>query len=399
MSSGTTDKGEKMRPFDKILLIMLLLFPSAFLTGQSQLLSSMELFNTLYRGENDWRYLGSGKAALSVRSPRDPNVLGATELEFYPLDLYSDELYAAVPAVSVKKAYVRARFPGFKLTVGKTRLAWGQGSVFNAGDILFGSLNPVLDLSQTELRSDTAWLTAVNVPLGNFAFIETVVLPPALDPAEGGGALEEASAGGRFYFLAGGVKFEGGYLYKGETKVSVDAPGHRPYISLQGNFGPDWYLSSSLALPTEVQKKIDTVEDDWKKSWILSFGLFHMQEINRNNTLNLRLETLCLPYQNWENQETRDTVYGLYLYPELTWTTADSTFYSLQSVISPLDGSAMITGGAGWNIFQGFYLTAYLTLLTGEKSSTFAWDRGDEWDPLRDRVNGLSFMTGIRYKF
>jgi len=383
----------------KILIFTLCLFSSSILWGQSQVLSGMELYNTLYRGADEWNFLGSGKASLSVRSPRDPNVLGLTELEFYPLDLYSEEAAAVVPAVSVKKAYVRARFPGFKLTLGKTRLVWGQGSVFNAGDILFGSLNPVLDLSQTELRSDTAWLTAVNVPLGDFSFLEGVLLPPALDLSQEGSTLDRASAGGRFYFLAGGIKFEGGYLYKGEAKVDGDIPGHRPYLSLQGNFGPDWYLSSSLAVPTESQKDKGAADNDWKESWIISFGLFHMQEINRNNTLNFRIETLWLPYQNWENRNVRDTVYGVYLYPEVTWTTSSSTFYSLQSVFSPLESSAMITGGAGWNIYQGFYLTAYLTVLAGDKTSTFAWDRGDQWDPLRDRVNGMSFMTGIRYKY
>jgi len=380
----------------RLLIITLCLIPASLLTGETQVLSSMELYNTIYRGEDSWNYLGSGKADLTIRSPRDPHILGLAELEFYPVDLYGDAVETA-PAVSVKKAYIRARFPGFRLTLGKTRLAWGQGSVFNAGDILFGSLNPVLDLTQQELRSDTAWLTAVNVPLGNFAFIEGVILPPALNNAEGRLPLDKASAGGRFYFIARGIKFEGGYLYKGEANVSGDVPGHRPYVSLQGNFGPDWYLSSSLAVPASSRKA--EPGDDWEKSWTLSFGLYHMQEINRNNTLNLRLETLWFPYQNWENRKTRDTIYGVYLYPELIWTTASSISYSLKSVISPLDGSATITAGTGWNIYQGFSLITYLTLLTGDQTATFAWDRGEDWNPLKDKMNGFSFMTGIRYLF
>ncbi|MDC7240747.1 MAG: hypothetical protein PQJ50_10340, partial [Spirochaetales bacterium] len=291
----------------------------------------------------------------------------------------------------------------------KTRLAWGQGSVFNAGDILFGSLNPVLDLTQSELRSDTAWLTSVNVPLGNFSFVEAVILPPAFVMGEdkdgnttvSAEGLDKTSIGGRFYFLAGGIKFEGGYLYKGQNTVDEGVVGHRPYISLQGNIGPDWYLSSSLAIPTEKQRADNPTLADWKESWIISLGLFHMQEINRNNTLNMRLETLFLPYQNWENQGTMDAVYGFYLYPELSWVTGSGTYYSLQSVISPLDASAMITGGAGWNIFQGFYLIAYATFMVGDDTSTFAWDRSDVWDTdiMGDTVNGMSFMAGIRYTF
>ncbi len=387
----------------KIIVLALLILPLAALSAEVQTVSSLEFYNTVYRGEDEFFFLPTGKASLSFRAPRSSDVYGHTELEFYPMDLYGGNP-AEVPVLDIKRAYVRARFPGFRMTLGKTRLSWGQGSVFNAGDVLFGSLNPVLDLTQSELRSDTAWLTSINVPLGNFSFVEAVVLPPAFVYDGSGYAVEgvdKTSLGGRFYFLAGGVKFEGGYVFKGQDTVDSAVLGHRPYISLQGNFGPDWYLSSSLAIPTEKQRADNPELSDWKESWIVSFGLFHMQEINRNNTLNMRLETLFLPWQNWENQNTRDAFYGIYLYPELSWVTGSGTWYSLQSVISPLDASAMITGGAGWNIFQGFYLIAYATFMVGDDTATFAWDRSDVWDPVNygDTVNGMSFMTGVRYTF
>lgn len=385
----------------KIICLFLLLMPLAGLLAETQLLSNLEFYNTVFRGEDEWHFAPSGKAALSFRSAKNSNVQGHTEIEFFPLDLYGNAT-AAVPILNVKRAYVRTRFPGFRMTLGKTRLAWGQGSVFNAGDIVFGSLNPVLDLTQTDLRSETAWLTSFNVPLGNFAFLEGVILPPAIEYDIADGitmeGLDKTSIGARGYFIAAGIKFEGGYLYKGQKKVDGDALGHRPYISLQGNIGPDWYLSSSLAIPTEQQKSEAMVSGDWEDSWILSLGFFHMQEINRNNTLNLRLETLFLPYQNWENQNMRDTIYGLYLYPEISWTTGSGTYYSVQSVISPLDASAQITAGGGWNIYQGLFLVAYATFLTGDENATFAWDRSGVWTET-DIINGMSFMTGLRYKF
>ncbi|MDC7233984.1 MAG: hypothetical protein PQJ58_12195 [Spirochaetales bacterium] len=385
----------------KIIILLLLFIPLAALSAETEVLSDLEFYNTVYRGIDEWHFLPSGNASLSFRSVKNSNVQGHTEIEFFPVDLYGAGA-STVPALNVKRAYVRTRFPGFRMTLGKSRLVWGQGTVFNAGDVVFGSLNPVLDLTQTELRSDTAWLTSVNVPLGPFSFVEGVVLPPAFEISETGlstPGLDKTSLGGRFYFLAGGLKFEGGYLYKGQTKVDGDVIGHRPYISLQGNIGPDWYLSSSLAVPTEQQKKDNPGTPDWKETWMLSLGFFHMQEINRNNTLNLRLETLCFPFQNWENRAVRDTVYGLYLYPEISWTTGDGTFYSVQSVISPMDASAMITGGAGWNIYQGLFLVGYATFMAGDDTSTFAWNRGDQWDSSRDYINGMSFMTGLRYKF
>ena len=383
-------------------MILITLSSLCSLWGQSSTSLTMELYNTAYRGEDEWYYAGTGTAALEVKSPRDPNVQGALVVEFMPLDLADSSYSFSASTVNVKKAYIKARFPGMKMTLGKTRLAWGDGIVFNAGDILFGSLNPLLDLTSQELRSDTAWLTAVNIPLGRFAFLEGVLLPPGLDVSDpenpGAGDFSRASGGGRTYFTLLNTKVEIGYLYKGEEKVDIDVIGHRPYFSLQGNIGPDWYMASSAAFLTDWQRS-EGSDAEWEDSWNISFGLFHLQEINRNNTLNLRLESLCFPFQNWEEQGGRDSIYGLYLYPELTWLQGGSLTWTLRSVLSPLDASAMITAGAGWNIYQGLILQAYASFFSGDPSDTFAWDRGEGWDDEQDLVNGVSIMAGARYTY
>ena len=385
-------------------IITLYLFLFLFALGaESALTMSLELNDAIYRGEDDWFFAGMGQASLNLKSPRDPNVQGALVLDFVPVDLSggsTGEGGASYSYMDVKKAYVKVRFPGLRMTLGKTRLAWGDGVVFNSGDILFGSLNPILDLTRQELRSDTAWLTSLNVPLGPFAFVEGVVLPPGYDASDSSASsvadLSKASAGGRVYFTVFDTKVEMGYLYKGEEKVAIDVIGHRPYLSLQGNIGPDWYMSSSAAFLTEEQRS-EGSDADWEDSWNITFGLFHLAEVNRNNTLTFRLETLWFPYQNWESKVDREAVYGVYLYPELTWKRGTSVTFSLQSVVSPLDGSAMITGGAGWNIYQGFTLQAYLSCFTGEDTDTFAWDRGDAWIDGKDTINGVSLITGVRY--
>ena len=297
-------------------LIFLLILP-AFLCGEPNISMSLELNNAVYRGKDDWFYAGTGEAGLNLKSPRDPNVQGALVLDFVPVDLTGGSSSVSYSYVDIKKAYVKTRFPGMRMTLGKTRLAWGDGIVFNSGDILFGSLNPLLDLTRQELRSDTAWLTALNIPLGPFAFVEGVVLPPGYDLSDPSGAgigdISQASAGGRVYFTLFNTKVEMGYLYKGEEKVAIDVIGHRPYVSIQGNIGPDWYMATSAAFLTDRQKS-EGSEADWEDSWNLSFGLFHLHEVNRSNTLSLRLETLWFPYQNWEEEAPRDSIYGLYLY-------------------------------------------------------------------------------------
>ena len=383
------------------LLIILILSVITVWAEPTQTLS-LELTDALYRGEEDWFFAGTGQASLKLKSPRDPHVQGALVLDFIPNDLTGGNSGVSVSPVNVKKAYVKARFPGLRMTLGKTRLAWGDGVVFNSGDILFGSLNPILDLTRQELRNDTAWLTALNVPLGPFAFIEGVLLPPGYDLSDPSspvtGDLGSASAGGRVYFTLLNTKVEIGYLYKGEEKVAIDVIGHRPYLSLQGNIGPDWYLSSSAAFLTDQQKK-EGADADWEDSWNITFGLFHLQEVNRINTLSFRIESLWFPYQKWEEQDSRNSLYGVFLYPEVTWQRGDAVTFSLQSVLSPLDLSAMITAGAWWNIYQGLTLQTYLSGFTGEESDTFAWDRGDQWIPGEDVVNGISLMTGVRYTF
>lgn len=46
-----------------------------------------------------------------------------------------------VVAIEVPRAYVKLRFPWMRVTLGKTRLSWGQGLPFNAGDLIFGSMS------------------------------------------------------------------------------------------------------------------------------------------------------------------------------------------------------------------------------------------------------------------
>ena len=82
-------------------------------------------------------------------------------------------------SVAVKRAFIRARLPGFRLTAGKTRLAWGRGRFFNAGDILFGQ-QPGFVTGVSEYLTATDWLVAAYVSLGRLSFLEMVALPPPM---------------------------------------------------------------------------------------------------------------------------------------------------------------------------------------------------------------------------
>lgn len=266
----------------------------------------------------------------------------------------------AIPSVDdfIRKAYLRARFPSFRLTVGKTRLSWGDGMLFNAGDILYGSSSVSVSLTQAELRSETDWLASVNYPLGFFSFAEAVVLPSKT------GEAEDIGLGARFYTNVGETKVEGGYLTKEETGRV-----HKLYASLQGNVGPDWYLSSSVTIP-QTNPNASDIQD----SWLISTGLFHVVYLPQDKNLSLRFELLARPFGNWKFESQSDATCALLFYPEVVYSPTSSLSYSVRAIVSPLDLSILLTGGASWSVFEGFSLITNIAAPFGESGDVFNWN-------------------------
>ncbi len=266
----------------------------------------------------------------------------------------------ATPTVDdfIRKAFLRARFPSFRLTAGKTRLSWGDGMLFNAGDILYGSSSVSVDLIQTELRSKTDWMVSVNYPLGFFSFIEAVYLPGKT------GKVQDMGGGARFYTNVGETKIEGAYLTKDETGRV-----HKLATSLQGNIGPDWYLASSITID-QANPSASAIQ----KSWMISGGLFHMQYLSGDRNLSLRLEMLTRPFGTWKFASQGEASCALLLYPELVYSPASSLSFSLRAILSPLDISTLLTAGASWSVFEGFSLIANIAAPFGESGDLFNWD-------------------------
>ena len=278
--------------------------------------------------------------------------------------------------------------------------------MFNSGDLLFGSTGTSVDLTADELRTETTWLTAVNVPLGRFSFIEAVALTPAatlitnsVSGAVAGisyGDIAEASAGGRVYTKILDVKTEAGYLYSGS---STDAA-HRFYTSFQGNLLTDWYLTAGTAVSADAEG--DDVTESFKDNLSISGGLFYMHQINSISTITFRLEGLYSPFGEFEEtawEAGSDTpVYGIYLYPEIIYAPSDTLSISARSVFSPADLSAKITAGVGWNVFEGFTLFAYLLSNAGDGDDTFSWEKDRELAiAAGETYNRIAVSTGISY--
>jgi len=317
---------------------------------------SMDLLPTVaYTANTDkWQESMIANLSVSLASQRSGNVRGEVVLQgnsLTPVTSFEDVVY---------KAYFKARFPSFRLTAGKTRLSWGDGMLFNAGDVLYGSNSTSVSLTQAELRSSTNWLASVNYPLGFFSFAEAVVMP-----SETGVPLDMLF-GARYYTTVKDIKVEAGYATKVPKTTGIRL--HKPYISLQGNLGFDWYLSSSLAIPVagDIAKRTS-------ESWMISAGAFHLVALPLDRSLTLRLELLTRPFGTWEPGPVDDDTAAILLYPELGLSYSPSLSFSLRSIISPLDLSAMSTLGMSWNIFDAFNLIGSISLATGDEGDLFAW--------------------------
>jgi hypothetical protein len=276
--------------------------------------------------------------------------------------------------------------------MGKTRIGWGEGYVFNSGDVLYGSLSPSVDLTADSARNETAWLTLIRWSPGR-TYVEAIAMAPAMNltdtvnPMATGkpGEIWDSSAGVRLVTNILDLDLQLGYLFKGEIKTPGDQEGHRPYVSFHGYGEVDWYGSGSLSVPFEGADW----ESNIRETVNMSFGAYKQFGLGYDGTLSVRLETLVYPWQQWQARSAglaADESYGLYLYPEMVFGIGRGISLPLMAVVSPLEQSAKLTAGFTAQVYQGFNFLAYVNGSLGDSTDTFT--TGD-----------LSFMAGMRFKY
>jgi hypothetical protein len=359
-----------------ILLLSPTLYAESILTLEMQILQSIGYDKT----EEEWVYSGSGSADLVVKSTGNKNVKGELSLEYIPVETTEETL----TLTSLDKASLKVQFPSLRITMGKTRIGWGEGFVFNSGDVLYGSLDPSVDLTSDEVRSDTALLTLIRYSRGR-SYAETILMPASLETDDyvtyTQPDITATSAGGRVVTALGGADLELGYLCKGQEKSEGDMTGHRPYLSFHGYGKVDWYGSASLAIPFE--------EADWEENTNgtvnISTGAYRQFGLGYNGTISFRLETLLYPWGEWAEQSQADS-YALYLYPEISIDTGRNLTLPLLAILSPVDQSGQISLSADWNVYQGFSFQGYLVGEIGGGNDTF-------------QTGNASFTGGMTYKY
>lgn len=343
-----------------------------------------------------------GKGNIDIKSSGSKNVKSLLSLEVYST--------VAGANIDVKKAWVKFRYPQFRGMVGKNRVTWGEGVVYNAGDVIFDDFvitNPLtggtgedLDLTADELKSANRIMATLTLPLGRFTFIEGIYMPynfslnyikAFANPTGEGSAetlqneskgleLQSHSFGGRFVTRAGGVKIESGYIYNGFDKL------HKPYVSFNGTLLVDYHLSASVNINHD-----NTDFDSWKKSFKISTGDFYLFELEDDKTLTLRLESMVKPFGYWEVSTNKDEQkdYGLMLYPEVAYVPNDELSLFFRTIVSPIDLSAKTTLGVNWKTYQGFSIGTFVAANLGEEGDVYSW-KGD---------GSLTFTVMVTHKF
>ena len=367
--------------------------------AQTRVQTDVESLVTLRWTGDELALTGFSRATADFRSPQHPMVQGRLQLRLTVLDVAGTAF--ALP--EVPRAYVRFRFPVtedylFRVTAGRDRLSWGVGSLFNAGDLLFGADGrDEADFTRpSDVRDETAWLTAAYFPIGALGYLEAVGLPP-LPPVAGmvpagtpgdppdtdSPGVSECRAGVRLHLATGPLSVEPAYLYDGRDDA------HRVALSFgSAALGADIYATGSLDIPTGADALPELPELLRERSRV-SAGVFRSYAVGYDGTLNARLEALVRPGGAWESVGEPTAHYGLLLHPELVYIPGRTVTILSRAVVSPIDGSAQVTAGATWNIFQGFTALAFGVVQIGDDTSVYGWDRD----------GSVAISAGFRYEY
>ncbi|MCG8480838.1 MAG: hypothetical protein MI724_17220 [Spirochaetales bacterium] len=301
---------------------------------------SVDVYNSIVIEEERSTSAGLGLAELDLRNAGGGDVRSRLVLRA----TLQEEDGEARTELTVPRAEIRWRLRTasdytLRFSAGRTRISWGDGQLYNAGDVINGAAPEEVDLTDDTLRDETLWLLSAYLPLGRFAFFEPVVLFPMADEIESRDA-DEVASGGRVQAQILNVKTEAGYLYRGDGAL------HQPYLSVQGNLFLDWYIAASVEQPVDEEGDLS-----------VSGGLLHTGTGPRLGTWTMRIETL------WTAADER-----LLIYPEITWAPSQliSTFVRTQIVAveegrrsSIEDPAVLSTIGVSWTPRTALTLSVY----------------------------------------
>jgi hypothetical protein len=320
----------------RLLLLPLLVVLSLSLSATPTITGELEYSHSLlYYASGSVADLQTGALGITLASSRVTNVRGELSLRLPPQsDGTAWEHY-------LSRAYVKVRFPSLRLTVGKAPLSWGDGLLFNAGDLPHRRWDRSADS-----QPPTRWMTTLTYPIGAFNSLEALLVPSH------DGDATHLGLGGRLYMSLGSLKVEAGYM-----SLAEPARLHTPYIGVQGHLGVNWWAVSSMDFNIT---KIEELR--------VSAGMLHPIWLSGGGGITLRLEGLY----------TTGDVLSLGF--DGSWAPSSDLTWSLQTLLVPTTEVMRTTISSSWRALQGVTLSSYLTLsLTGWSFSTLSLSAAASW--------------------
>ncbi len=320
-----------------------------------------------------WYGLAMAKSSIDIQSVGNKNVRGNFKLSVWA-DSRGSSQFSIPLDFSISRANMQFRIPvgesyRFRIMTGKGRISWGDGILFNAADVLFGSQADQIDFTAATIRDESTWLFSAFLPLGDFSFFEPFISLPFTIPSLLAKSLQSNTlpefrnlkTGARFQGKIGELKWELGYLFTGIDLV------HHPTISLQAHWLVDWYVALSTPL-------FHPLPSDFRDIHI-SAGLFHVQNVG-NNRISIRVETLV---------KIKEEIYQLF--SEFLFSIGSSYSLSIRGLYRysphtkiPHSGTLVLGFQAG--IIEGLSIEPYLT-----------------YSPSSTNFENASFSVLIRYIF
>jgi len=334
----------------------------------------LSFYNSLTNIDDSLQFIAFENTRIGIQNTKNKNVKSLIQL---------DSKIANDVTFDVPRAYIKVRFPYFRLTIGKTRTSWGEGVFFNAGDVIFGGMSIVTDMAAETLKDKTDWFIIPYIPIGQFSFLEFVAIPYInyiSDNDNYSTNIDNGSFGGRLVTKPFGITLESGYLFNGYEDL------HKPYMSLQGHLLLDWYISGSLSILNGSNFK------NYFDNSSISFGLNHILSIPYDKILSLRLESGINPSGKWkENNLNNENIsdYGIYLYNEVLYSPSEALSFQLRNIISPVDISVILLFGFDWNIYQGLNISGFISTMLGDNNDTFSLQKD----------GAISLSTRLLFKY
>lgn len=308
-----------------------------------------------------WHIGGESRFSYTL-SGKNPQIRGLTRIAL--LGTEQNKLL-----LELSRAYIRARIPfnigySIQLELGKNTLAWGEGSYYNAGDVIFGSDPKSSTLQNSSFRDYAFWQLRMFIPINSFSYFEPVFGLPdqqyTFDSSNNVSiaspiTLDNVGTGARFHVETGILQWElGAYSRFIQKQVS-------PYISLAIPLTVRIYIASSTTL--DYRENTDPISVQLGKQTAISGGLLYIFGFDNGGNFTFQPEILYKSFMS-----TSDSQFAVQL--NMLWKITRVLGLVFRSNMSFENQEYSLLLGPQWSPVTGFTLSALSTTLMNIENQT-----------------------------